>query len=73
MSKAKFSTAPFTCPTCVKKIETNVSKMDGVEDVQVMFNANKVKVDFDETKVSTDEISNLIGKLGYPVESVKVS
>lgn len=73
MTRADFSTSPFTCPSCVKKIETNVGKMAGVNDVRVLFNSNKVKVNFDEAGVTADDISHVITKLGYQVESVKLS
>ncbi len=70
---AKFETEPFTCPSCVSKIESVVSKKPGVESAQVMFNSNKVKVSFDESKVTADEIAESITKLGYPVLGQKVT
>lgn len=73
MATARFTTAPFTCPSCVKKIETNVGKLNGVQSVSVMFNSNSVKVNFDNWLLSAQEIGTLIEKLGYPVDSIKVS
>lgn len=70
---AKFETEPFTCPSCVNKIESVVNKQPGVESAQVMFNSNKVKVSFDESKVSADQIAEAITKLGYPVLGQKVT
>lgn len=73
MRTAKFETEPFTCPSCISKIESVVSKKAGVESTQVMFNSNKVKVSFDESKVTADEIAESITKLGYPVLGQKVT
>ncbi len=70
---AKFETEPFTCPSCINKIEAVVGRKPGVESAQVMFNSNKVKVSFDETVVTADEIADSITKLGYPVLGQKVS
>lgn len=70
---ARFETEPFTCPSCISKIEGVVSKKAGVESAQVMFNSNKVKVSFDESKVTADEIAESITKLGYPVLGQKVT
>lgn len=70
---AKFETEPFTCPSCVNKIEGVVGKQAGVESAQVMFNSNKVKVSFDESKVTADQIAESITKLGYPVVGQKVT
>lgn len=71
MRTVKFETEPFTCPSCVKKIETVVGGKDGVDTAQVMFHANKVKVGFDETRITADEIAHAITELGYPVVSQK--
>jgi copper chaperone len=65
----KFHTEPFTCPSCVKKIENVVGKKRGVESTQVMFNSNKVKVSFDENLITSEEIAQAITDLGYPVLS----
>ena len=73
MRTVKFETEPFTCPSCVNKIESVVSRKPGVESAQVMFNSNKVKVAFDETRVSADDIAESITKLGYPVLGQKVT
>lgn len=71
MQTVKFTTEAFTCPSCVKKIETVVGGKPGVESTQVMFNSSKVKVGFDETQITADEIAKTITDLGYPVLSQK--
>lgn len=73
MNKATFTMEPFTCPSCVKKIENTVSKLDGVTNVQVMFNSGRTRVEFDESKTTVDTVQDTIVRLGYPVLSVKVS
>jgi copper chaperone len=55
------------CPSCVLKIEGTIKKIKGVNEVQVLFNASKVKVNFDENIISSNEIRITIGKLGYEV------
>ncbi|MDO5671293.1 MAG: heavy-metal-associated domain-containing protein [Actinomycetaceae bacterium] len=71
MITAKFATEAFTCPSCVKKIESTVGRMEGVDEVSVLFNSSKVKVTFDDALVNADAISQTITKLGYPVLGVK--
>ncbi|MCZ2259319.1 heavy-metal-associated domain-containing protein [Sporosarcina sp. G11-34] len=73
MKKAVFGLEPLSCPTCIKKIESTVSKMNGVEDVKVLFNSNKVRTQFNSDVVNADQIQESIVKLGYPVISQKVS
>ena len=73
MSQAVIKLGPVTCPYCIKKIEAAVSKIEGVETVKVLFNSSKVKAEFDGNKTSGNDISEIIQKLGYSVEHVKVS
>lgn len=73
LSKAVFNMEPFTCPSCIKKIENTVGKVDGVEKVQVMFNSGHVRVEFDAATTTADAVQDVIVKLGYPVLSKKVA
>lgn len=70
MNKA-YKLETLTCPSCVLKIEGTVKKIKGVKEVEVLFNASKVKVDFDESVISGDHIRSTIEKLGYDVLSEK--
>lgn len=38
-----------------------------------MFNSSKVKVDFGESKISVDDITKSIVKLGYEVKKYKLN
>jgi len=67
MKTIKLQLEPLTCPSCIKKIETKLGKMKGVDEARVMFNSSKVKATIDEGKISQDEIKEIIEKLGYPV------
>lgn len=61
----------LTCPSCVLRIEGTLKKLKGIKEVQVLFNASKVKVNFDESLITGDEIKETIEKLGYDVLSEK--
>lgn len=73
MRTAKLSTEPFTCPSCIAKIETTLGREAGVEEVQVMFNSSKVKVSFNEDLISAETLAATVTKLGYPVLKTVVS
>lgn len=64
----------LTCPSCMQKIEGALKALDGVDKdtVNVSFNSSKAKLDFDETKVTIDEIEAAIRKLGYEVIKTRV-
>lgn len=74
MQKAIIQLETLSCPSCIQKIDNAVKGLDGVEkdSVKVMFNASKIKADFDETVTTVESIENVIEKLGYPVIKSKV-
>ena len=57
----------LVCPMCAQKIETALQKVSGVTSASVLYNASKAKVEFDETKTSTEELVQVITGLGYVV------
>lgn len=69
MTKVTLQLEQLTCPTCVKKVETALGKTAGVESVKVSFTSSKVKAEYDETKVSVEEMKSVVEKLGYQVLS----
>lgn len=72
MTKAILQLDALACPSCMQKIQGALAKQPGVETVKVLFNAAKVKADFDADQVSTDQLSKTVTELGYNVKSVKV-
>lgn len=57
MATGTFRTEPFTCPSCVKKIEGAVQRIPGVSKVHVGFATSKVTVTFDDAAVAPDAIT----------------
>jgi copper ion binding protein len=69
MQKATIQLETLTCPSCMQKIENGVKSLDGVDKktIKVLFNSSKVRVEYDDEKVSIKDIENAIDKLGYEV------
>ncbi|BCP61639.1 heavy-metal-associated domain-containing protein [Streptococcus suis] len=69
MQKATIQLETLTCPSCMQKIENGVKSLDGVskESLKVLFNSSKVRVEFDDEKISIKDIEYVIDKLGYEV------
>ena len=69
MQKATIQLETLTCPSCMQKIENGVKSLDGVNknNIKVLFNSSKVKVEYDDEKVSIKDIENAIDNLGYEV------
>lgn len=74
MQKATIQLETLTCPSCMQKIENAVKSLDGVdkESLSVLFNSSKVKVNFDDEKISIKDVENAIDKLGYEVKKSQV-
>ncbi|GAF37376.1 heavy-metal-associated domain-containing protein [Lentilactobacillus farraginis] len=72
MSKAILQLDALSCPSCMQKIQGALAKQAGVETVKVLFNAAKVKAEFDSDQISADKLAETVTDLGYDVKSVKV-
>ena len=73
MQKATIQLETLACPSCMQKIEGAVKALDGVDkdSLSVSFNSSKVKVNFDDEKISIKDIENAIDRLGYEVKNLK--
>ncbi len=69
MYKANIQLETLSCPSCLQKIENAVGNLNGVDkdSLKVMFNASRVKVDFDDSVIKIEEIEKTIQELGYEV------
>lgn len=62
----------LSCPSCLTKIETALKKTPGVGTTKVLFNAGKVKAEIDDSQTSGEALSDIVTKLGYEVQKMKV-
>ncbi|WP_276797243.1 heavy metal translocating P-type ATPase [Fusobacterium gonidiaformans] len=65
MKKEILEISGITCQACVAKIERKVSRMDGVEQVNVNLSTGIGTFSYDSGKVKLEEIIAMIEKLGY--------
>lgn len=74
MKKATIQLETLTCPSCVQKIESAVKSLDGIEkeSVKVLFNSSKARFEFDEAKLSVEDVEKAITALGYEVKKTQV-
>lgn len=74
MQSANIQLEALTCPSCLQKIEGAVGGLKGIDkdSLKVMFNASRVKVDFDGDILSIDDIEKSIQDLGYEVKRSRV-
>lgn len=58
----------MTCSACANRIERFVRKLDGIDEANVNFAVETLNVDFDENKITCDDIENTVVKCGYKVK-----
>ena len=56
----------FSCPSCVAKIEKQVGRLEGVENVTVHFASSRIEIDHDPQRQSVDDLVAAVAKTGYP-------
>ncbi|WP_130648204.1 heavy-metal-associated domain-containing protein [Egicoccus halophilus] len=55
----------FSCPSCVSRIEKQVGRLPGVDDVKVRFASARVEVDHDPAVTSVDDLVAAVAQAGY--------
>lgn len=74
MKNATLQLETLTCPSCLQKIENGVGNLNGVDKdtLKVMFNASRVKLNFDGEVLTIEDIEKAINDLGYEVKRSRV-
>ncbi|HHV64459.1 MAG TPA: heavy metal translocating P-type ATPase [Peptococcaceae bacterium] len=73
MATKSLTISGMTCAACAKAVERAVRKLEGVTAANVNFASEKLNIEYDETKVSLEEIKAAVDKAGYKVVSDAVS
>ncbi len=69
--KETFSISGMSCANCAARIEKQLNKLDGIEKAVVNFASGKALVEYDSSKIETDDIIKAIEELGYKAENDK--
>ncbi|MDE7454087.1 MAG: cation transporter, partial [Clostridia bacterium] len=63
----KYDITGMTCSACSSGIEKSVSRLEGVSVCEVSLMAKSMRVEFDESLVSDDVITDTVKSLGYGI------
>ncbi|RLY03823.1 heavy metal translocating P-type ATPase [Streptococcus hillyeri] len=63
--KETFLVEGMTCASCVLNVENAVKKLDGIESAVVNLTTEKMSVNFDSEKVSSEVIAAAVADAGY--------
>lgn len=67
---AKFDLSGMHCESCALDIQETLEDTSGVRRAEVSYAERQAVVDFDETRVRTDQLVNAIHKLGYAARPI---
>ena len=65
MKKVKFDIQGMTCTSCSLHVEKAVSKLKGIENVNVNLLSNNMIVEYNDNILNNDEIINAVIEAGY--------
>jgi P-type Cu+ transporter len=63
----------MSCSSCVDRIETGLSKLNGVKEASVNFAAEKGTIVYDPSRISVDRIIREIDDLGYGTRTEEIT
>ena len=65
MKTEKYDITGMTCAACQANITRNVSRLEGISEVNVSLLANQMSVSYEEEKLSSQDIIEAVTKIGY--------
>ena len=70
MATTVLTVPDISCEHCERTITNALTPVAGVYSVNVDIPARQVRVDYDEARVSVDQMKDVLQEEDYPVESV---
>ena len=72
ISKITIKVSGMSCAACSSRIEKELSKLNGIINVNAVFSNNIVSVEYDDEKITQEKIKQTLEKIGYsPIEKQK--
>jgi copper chaperone len=65
MIKKTFKVADMSCINCVMKLESLEDELVGVKEISASYHKLQMVVEFDETKITEEQIIAAAKKIGY--------
>jgi len=65
MIKKTFKIPDMTCSNCAMKLEALEDTLEGVKEINASYHRLEMVIEFDESKLSDDQIIAAVRKKGY--------
>lgn len=69
MTKVTYRVHDMHCANCAMRIEGIEDRLPGIVSVEASYRKGQVKVAFDETRVTEEQILAAVARLGYTVSA----
>jgi len=66
MIKKTFKIPDMTCSNCAMKLESLEDDLDGVKEINASYHRLEMVIEFDESKLTEEQIIAAVKKKGYP-------
>jgi Cu+-exporting ATPase len=63
--KETYPVLGISCASCIRKIETVLSKIEGITSANVNLASEKVTIEYDDEKIDLQKIEKTIKGIGY--------
>ncbi|UFX83221.1 cation transporter [Candidatus Absconditicoccus praedator] len=63
--KAEYKIKGMSCAGCATALQNRLSKKDGINKVFVSYANESMQIEYDENRISAEEIQNLVEDMGY--------
>jgi copper ion binding protein len=65
MIKKTFKVPDMTCTNCAMKLESLEGTLDGVKEINASYHKLQMVIEYDETKLTDEQIVAAVKKKGY--------
>ncbi|MFN8414278.1 MAG: cation transporter [Anaerolineales bacterium] len=65
MLKKTFKIPDMTCSNCAMKLESLEDSLDGVKEINASYHKLEMVIEFDESKLTDEQIVSAVKKKGY--------
>lgn len=73
MVKQSFAVKNMMCSMCVAHVRKAIESLPGVKDVNVNLASNSALIEYDESKISPEQIKEAVVAAGYDMDTTTLS
>jgi copper chaperone CopZ len=70
MIKKTFKVPDMSCTNCAMKLESLEDSLDGIKEINASYHKLQMTVEYDETKLTEEQIVAAVKKKGYQAVSL---